>query len=72
MTRLQPNMLAILDSWILSQPDKPSRPEALRQLTATGLAVTPVIAELLDYFQSIPPDPKLDSTIKKLRGILDS
>ncbi len=36
--RLQPPMLAVLDTWIASQPDpKPSRPEAIRRLVAEAL-----------------------------------
>lgn len=33
MTRLRPEQLARLDSWIANQPDpKPTRPEAIRRL----------------------------------------
>jgi hypothetical protein len=35
--RLQPEQLASLDAWISHQPDKLSRPEALRQLADKGL-----------------------------------
>jgi hypothetical protein len=37
MTRLQPEQLAAVDSWIKKQPDKPSRPEAVRRLIERGL-----------------------------------
>lgn len=37
MVRLQPDQLAALDRWIEVQPDKPSRPEAVRRLLAKGL-----------------------------------
>jgi len=37
MTRLQPEQLAAVDSWIDEQPDKPSRPEAVRRLIDRGL-----------------------------------
>lgn len=70
MTRLQPNLLEAIDVWRGNQRPIPSRPEAVRQLAATGLAATPIIAELLVYFLSVPPDPELDSTISKLRAIL--
>lgn len=32
--RLQPEQLAALDKWIAEQPDKPSRPEAVRRVLA--------------------------------------
>ena len=35
--RLQPDQLAALDAWIAHQPDKLSRPEAIRQLAEKGL-----------------------------------
>lgn len=35
--RLQPDQLAALDAWIAKQPDKPSRPEAVRQLIQKGM-----------------------------------
>ena len=38
MVRLQPDMLSEVDTFIAQQPDpKPSRPEAVRRLTAEGL-----------------------------------
>ena len=36
--RIQPPQLALLDGWIDQQPDKPSRPEAVRRLLGTALA----------------------------------
>lgn len=36
-TRLQPDMLKLIDEWRLSQPDLPSRPEALRRLAMKAL-----------------------------------
>lgn len=36
-TRLQPDQLALLDAWREKQPDRPSRPEALRRLMMKGL-----------------------------------
>jgi hypothetical protein len=36
-TRIQPDMLALLDEWRSAQPDLPSRPEALRQLALKAL-----------------------------------
>lgn len=39
MLRLEPEMLAALDSHIAAQPDpKPSRPEAVRRLVQQALA----------------------------------
>ena len=35
--RLQPDQLAAVDAWIEHQPDKLSRPEAIRQLAEKGL-----------------------------------
>jgi hypothetical protein len=35
--RLHPDQLASLDAWIAHQPDKLSRPEALRRLADKGL-----------------------------------
>jgi len=35
--RLQPDQLAALDTWIAKQPDKPSRPEAMRRVLAEKL-----------------------------------
>lgn len=35
--RLQPDQLASLDAWIQHQPDKLSRPEAIRRLAEKGL-----------------------------------
>jgi hypothetical protein len=35
--RLQPEQLAAIDSWRSHQPDKLSRPEAIRRLTEKGL-----------------------------------
>jgi hypothetical protein len=40
LVRLQPDALARLDAWIAEQPDKPSRPEALRRLAELGLPRT--------------------------------
>jgi hypothetical protein len=36
--RVPPNELGVLDAWIVRQPDKPSRPEALRRLASKALA----------------------------------
>jgi len=36
--RLPPDELTALDAWIAKQPDKPSRPEALRRLAKIALA----------------------------------
>lgn len=36
-TRLQPELLKRLDEWRRTQPDLPSRPEALRRLAEKGL-----------------------------------
>lgn len=36
-TRIQPELLKQIDAWRLEQPDRPSRPEALRQLTVEAL-----------------------------------
>ena len=35
--RLQPDDLAALDAWIATQPDTPSRPEAIRRVLKAGL-----------------------------------
>ncbi len=37
LVRLHPEQLAALDAWIESQPDAPSRPEAVRRILAAGL-----------------------------------
>lgn len=37
MLRLQPDDLHALDAWIASQPDTPSRPEAVRRLMREAL-----------------------------------
>lgn len=37
-TRIQPDLLAEIDAWRSTQPDLPSRPEALRRLAAEALA----------------------------------
>lgn len=37
VVRLQPDQLAALDTWIAGQPDRPSRPEAVRRLLAGAL-----------------------------------
>lgn len=71
MTRFQPDLLEEVDVWRGKTRPIPSRPEAVRRLAATGLAAWPVIAELLAYLESAPPGPELDSTITKLRGILE-
>ena len=39
MVRLHRKQLTALDSWIGSQSDKPSRPEAIRRLVEQALAV---------------------------------
>jgi hypothetical protein len=36
--RVPPDELAAVDAWIAKQPDKPSRPEALRRLAKIALA----------------------------------
>jgi hypothetical protein len=36
--RIEPAMLARVDAWINAQPDRPSRPEAIRQLIGRSLA----------------------------------
>lgn len=36
-TRLQPDQLTLLDAWREQQPDRPSRPEALRRLMMKAL-----------------------------------
>lgn len=38
-TRVQPDMLELIDAWRREQPDQPSRPEALRRLALKGLDV---------------------------------
>jgi len=35
--RLQPDQLVALDAWISTQPDAPTRPEAVRRLIAAAL-----------------------------------
>jgi hypothetical protein len=38
VVRVQPEQLAVLDTWIAAQPDpKPSRPEAIRRLLTAAL-----------------------------------
>lgn len=37
MLKLPPDHLAKLDDWIALQPDRPSRPEAVRRLLAEAL-----------------------------------
>ena len=37
--RLPPDQLAALDAFTAAEPDKPSRPEAVRRLVAKGLKV---------------------------------
>jgi hypothetical protein len=37
MVRVQPQQLSSLDAWIAHQPDRPSRPEAIRRLVDKGL-----------------------------------
>jgi hypothetical protein len=37
-TRLQPDQLALLDAWREEQPDRPSRPEAIRRIMLQALA----------------------------------
>ena len=37
-TRIQPDMLKLIDAWRREQPDTPSRPEALRRLAMKGLS----------------------------------
>ena len=41
MVRLQPIVLSTLDAWIEKQPDRPSRPEAIRRLVTKGLSEHP-------------------------------
>lgn len=36
-TRIQPEMIKLIDDWREKQPDLPSRPEALRRLAMKGL-----------------------------------
>jgi hypothetical protein len=36
-TRVQPEMIKLIDEWRRAQPDLPSRPEALRRLAMKGL-----------------------------------
>ena len=38
--RFPPDALAALDAWVATQPDAPSRPEAVRRLTEMGLHVS--------------------------------
>ncbi|NML96327.1 hypothetical protein HHL27_22050 [Novosphingobium sp. TW-4] len=35
--RLQPHQLGKVDAWAEAQPDKPTRPEAIRRLVEKGL-----------------------------------
>lgn len=37
LVRLQPEPLAAVDAWREDQPDKPTRPEAIRRLVEKGL-----------------------------------
>lgn len=37
-TRIQPDMIKLIDAWRSAQPDMPSRPEALRRLAMKGLS----------------------------------
>jgi len=36
--RLQPDQLAALDAWIEAQPERPTRPEAIRRFVELGLS----------------------------------
>lgn len=41
MVRLTADQLSAVDDWRRTQPDIPSRPEAIRRLTEAGLAAQP-------------------------------
>jgi hypothetical protein len=41
MVRLQPDLAGRVDGWATSQPDAPTRPEAIRRLVELGLAAIP-------------------------------
>lgn len=40
LVRLHPDQLSEIDTWAAAQDDAPSRPEAIRRLTAWGLKAT--------------------------------
>src|SRR4051812_10690837 len=39
VVRMQPASLRALDAWLANQPDRPTRPEAIRRLVELALAV---------------------------------
>lgn len=41
MLRLQPDLLAALDGWIVTQDPRPSRPEAIRTILSLQLIGSP-------------------------------
>jgi len=41
MVRIAPDLLEKVDAWRREQPDLPSRPEAIRRLTAAKLSEAP-------------------------------
>lgn len=70
MVRIDPQDIENIDNWRSNRRPIPSRPEAIRQLAKIGLGSHPIVRELLEYLETLPPGPELDSTIEKLRGIL--
>jgi hypothetical protein len=44
LVRLRPDDLAVLDQWIVAQPDEKTRPEAIRYALKNWLAIQGVIS----------------------------
>jgi len=49
----------------------PSRPEAIRRLTAIALDGIPVLVDMIAYLESLTDDAEAQRTADKLRGILE-
>lgn len=69
--RMQDDDLAAVDAYRANRRPIPSRPEAIRQLTAIALDGIPVLVDMIAYLESLTDDAEAQVTADRLRGILE-
>lgn len=70
--RLSNSLAEGIDNWRRIQRDIPSRSEAIRRLTATGIQAEPILKDLLAFLEmhGDPDDAETRANVERLRGIV--
>lgn len=68
--RLLRRNLIRLDNWRRRQPDIPSRPEAIRRLTALAIDAEPILQGILQMIEALPADAELAEHTATIRRLL--